>query len=76
MPLGSGGNLERLQLTIGFIAARFGALASIIVIQVFTEVLSKAVPSILSYDYLEGTVKTIVAAYRIVIIPLKDLLLQ
>ena len=39
------------------------------------EVLSKAVLSILPRDYLEGIVKTIVAAYRIVMIPLKDLLL-
>ena len=54
MPLGSGGNLERLQLTIGFIAARFEALVGIIVIQVFTEVLSKAVLSVLLCNYLEG----------------------
>ena len=40
------------------------------------EVLSEAVLSVLSCDYLKGIVKTIVAAYRIVIIPLKDLLLQ
>jgi hypothetical protein len=39
------------------------------------EVLSKAVLSVLLRDYLEGIVKTIVAAYRIVMIPLKDLLL-
>jgi hypothetical protein len=39
------------------------------------EVLGKAVLSILPRDYLKGTVKTIVAAYRIVIILLKDLLL-
>jgi len=32
MPLGLGRGLERLQLTIGFIAARFGALAGIIII--------------------------------------------
>ena len=56
--------------------ARFGALAGIIVIQVFTEVLSKAVLSVLLCDYLKGTVKAIVAAYRIVMIPLKDLLSQ
>jgi len=56
-------------------AARFRALAGIIIIQVFTEVLGKAVLSILSRNYLKSTVKTIVAAYRIVIIPLKDLLL-
>ena len=39
------------------------------------EVLNKAVLSVLLYNYLKSTVKTIVAAYRIVIIPLKDLLL-
>ena len=39
------------------------------------EVLSKAVLSVLPRDYLKGTVKTIVATYRIIIIPLKDLLL-
>ena len=75
MLLGLGRDLKRLQLTIGFIAARFKVLVSIIVIRVFAEVLSKAVPSVLLCDYLKGTVKTIVAAYRIVIIPLKDLLL-
>jgi len=32
MPLGLGGDLKRLQLTIGFIAARFKALVGIIVI--------------------------------------------
>ena len=39
------------------------------------EVLGKAVLSILLRDNLKGIVKTIVAAYRIIIIPLKDLLL-
>ena len=39
------------------------------------EVLGKAILSILLYNYLKGIVKTIVAAYRIIIIPLKDLLL-
>ena len=76
MPPGSGGDLERLQLTIGFMAARFEALAGIAVIQVFAEVLSEAVPSVLPRDYLEGTVKTIVATYRIIMIPLEDLLSQ
>ena len=55
--------------------ARFKALVGIIVIQVFTEVLSKAILSVLLYDYLKGIVKTIVAAYRVIIITLKDLLL-
>ena len=42
---------------------------------IFTDVLSKAVLSILSRDYFTGTVKSIVTPYRIIIIPLKDLLL-
>ena len=75
MLLGLDRDLKRLQLTIGFIAARFRALVGIIVIQVFAEVLGKAVLSVLPYNYLKGTVETIVAAYRIIIIPLKDLLL-
>ena len=70
-----GRDLERLQLTIGFITAQFIALAGITIIQVFTEIFSKAIPSILPRDYLIGTVKSIVATYRIIIIPLKDLLL-
>jgi len=68
-------DLKRLQLTIGFIAARFKALAGIIIIQVFIGVLGKAILNILLHDYLKGIVKTIVAAYRIIIISLKDLLL-
>ena len=76
MPLSSGRDLERLQLTIGFIAARFKALASIIAIYVFTDILSKAVLSVLPRNYFTGIVKSIVTPYRIVIVPLKDLLLQ
>ena len=76
MPLSSGGDLERLQLTIGFIAARFKALVGIVAIYVFADVLSKAVLSVLPRDYFTSTVKSIVTPYRIVIIPLKDLLLQ
>ena len=75
MPLGSSRDLERLQLTIGFIAARFKALISIIAIYIFADVLSKAVLSVLPRDYFMGTVKSIITPYRIVIIPLKDLLL-
>ena len=56
--------------------ARFRALIGIIIIQVFMEVLGKAVPSILPRNYLKGMVKTIVAAYRIVMILLKDFLSQ
>ena len=40
------------------------------------EVLSKAVLSVLPRDYLKAIVKTTVATYRIIIIPLKDLLSQ
>ena len=76
MPPGSGGGLERLQLTIGFIAARFRALVGIIAIHIFTDILSKADLSILLRNHFTGTVKSIVTPYRIVIILLKDLLLQ
>ena len=50
-------------------------LQGIIVTYVFADILSKAVLSILPRDYFIGTVKSIVTSYRIVIIPLKDLLL-
>jgi hypothetical protein len=40
------------------------------------EVFNKAVPSILPHNYLKGIIKTIVAAYRVIIIPLKNFLLQ
>ena len=76
MPPGSGGDLERLQLTIRFMAARFIALVGIAVIQVFTEIFGETIPSILPRDHLAGTVKSIVATYRIVMIPLEDLLSQ
>jgi len=75
MPLGLNGGLKRLQLTIGFIAARFKALVGIIAIHVFTDILSKAVPSVLPRDHFMGIVKSIVIPYRIIMIPLKDLLL-
>jgi hypothetical protein len=75
MLLDSGGDLKRLQLTIGFIAVQFGALAGIIAIYIFVDVFSKAVLSILSHDHFMGIVKSIVTPYRIVMIPLKDLLL-
>ena len=68
-------SLERLQLTIRFIAARFKALVGIVAIHIFTDILSKAVLSVLPRDYFTGTVKSIVTLYRIIIIPLKDLLL-
>jgi TctA family transporter len=76
MLLGLGGDLERLQLTIGFIAAQFRALAGIIAIYIFADVLSKAVLSVFPHNYFIGTVKSIVTPYRIVMIPLKDFLLQ
>ena len=73
--LGSGGDLKRLQLTIRLIVARFVALIGIIVIQVFAEIFSKIILSILPYNYFAGIVESIVATYRIVMILLKDLLL-
>jgi hypothetical protein len=76
MLLGLGGDLKRLQLIIGFIAARFRVLAGIIAIYIFTDVLSKAVLSILLCDHFMGTVESIVTPYRIIMILFKDLLLQ
>ena len=55
--------------------ARFGALADITAIYIFVDVFGKAVLSILPRDYFTGTVKSIVTLYKIIIIPLKDLLL-
>ena len=75
MLLGLSGDLKRLQLTIGFITAWFGALVGIAAIYVFIDVLGKAILSVLLCDYFTGTVKSIVTLYRIVMIPLKDLLL-
>ena len=75
MPLGFGGDLERLQLTIGFIAVRFKVLVNIVAIYIFTDVFSKAVLNILLYDYFIGMVKSIITPYKIVIIPLENLLL-
>ena len=75
MLLGSSRDLKRLQLTIKFIAAQFKALVGIIVIYIFTDILSKAILSILPHNYFTGIVKSIITPYRIVIIPLKDLLL-
>ena len=54
---------------------RFRALAGIVAIYIFTDVLSKAVLSILLYNYFMGIVKSIITPYRIIIIPLKNLLL-
>ena len=39
------------------------------------EIFSEIIPSVFPRDYLAGTVESIVATYRIVMIPLKDLLL-
>jgi len=39
------------------------------------EIFSKAVLSVLPRNHLTGIVESIVATYRIIIIPLKDLLL-
>jgi VIT1/CCC1 family predicted Fe2+/Mn2+ transporter len=76
MLLGLGRDLERLQLTIGFIAVWFGALVGIAAIYIFMDVLSKAVLSVLLCDYFIGMVESIVTPYRIIMILLKDLLLQ
>ena len=75
MPLGLGGDLKRLQFTIGFIVAQFRALTGIVAIYIFTDVFSKANLSIFLYNYFTDMVKSIVTPYRIVMIPLKDLLL-
>ena len=75
MLLGLSRDLKRLQLTIGFIVARFRALVNITAIYIFADVLGKAVLSIFLYNYFTGIVKSIVTPYRIVIILLKDLLL-
>ena len=40
------------------------------------EIFSKTILSVLPCDYLVGIVKSIVAIYRIIMIPLKDLLSQ
>ena len=75
MLLGLNRDLKRLQLTIGFIAVQFRALAGIVAIYIFANVLSKAILSILLHDHFTDTVESIVTPYRIIIIPLKDLLL-
>ena len=75
MLLGFGGDLKRLQLTIGLIAARFKALAGIAAIYIFVDILNKTILSVLLYNYFIDIVKSIVTPYRIIIILLKDLLL-
>ena len=55
---------------------RFIVLIGIIVIQIFAEIFSKIILSILPRNHLANIVKSIVAIYKIIIIPLKDLLLQ
>ena len=60
MLLGLSGDLKRLQLIIGFIAAQFKALVGIIAIYVFIDILSKAVLSILPRNYFTDIVKSIV----------------
>ena len=75
MLLGSSRDLKRLQLTIKFIAAQFKALVGITAIYIFIDVFSKAILSVLPHNYFIGIVESIITPYRIVIIPLKDLLL-
>ena len=66
MLLGSSGDLKRLQLTIGFIAAWFKALIGITAIYIFVDILNKAILSILPYNYFIGIVKSIITPYKIV----------
>ena len=54
---------------------RFKALAGIIAIYIFIDVFSKAIPSVLPHNHFTDMVKSIITLYRIIIIPLKDLLL-
>ena len=54
---------------------QFKALVSIAAIYIFIDVFSKAVLNILPRNYFMGIVKSIITPYRIVMIPLKDLLL-
>ena len=75
MPLGSNRDLKRLQLTIKFITAQFKALVGITAIYIFADILNKAIPSILPYNHFIGIIKSIITPYKIIIIPLKDLLL-
>ena len=55
--------------------ARFVILIGIIIIQIFAEIFSEIILSVLPCDYFAGIVESIVATYRIVMILLKDLLL-
>ena len=55
--------------------ARFKALINITAIYIFVDIFSKVILSILLYNHFINIVKSIVTPYRIVIIPLKDLLL-
>ena len=75
MLLGFSRDLKRLQLTIRFIAAQFKVLVGITAIYIFMNILSKTVLSILPRNHFMGIVKFIITPYRIIIIPLKDLLL-
>jgi len=75
MPLSLGRGLERLQLTIRFIVMRFKTLIGIAAIYVFIDILSKTILSIFLRNYFTGIIKSIVTPYRIIIIPLKNLLL-
>ena len=55
--------------------AQFKVLVNITAIYIFTDVLNKAILSVLPYNYFMGIIKFIITPYRIIIIPLKDLLL-
>jgi len=76
MPPSLSKGLKRLQLIIKFIITQFKALTGIIAIHIFTDVFNKAISNVLPRNYFIDIVKSIVTPYRIIIIPLKDLLLQ
>ena len=55
--------------------AQFKILVGIIAIYIFADILNKAILSIFLRNHFTGIVKYIITPYRIIIIPLKDLLL-
>ena len=75
MLLGLGGGLKRLQFTIGFIEAWFKALAGIAAIYIFMDVFSKAILSVFPHNHFINIIESILTPYRIIMIPLKNLLL-
>ena len=55
--------------------AQFKVLVSITAIYIFTDILNKAILSVLPRNHFMGIVKSIVTPYKIIMILLKDLLL-